>query len=266
MRIVVNADDFGLSPETVRATIQAFEQGHITSASLMPNMPATEEAFVFACAHPELSFGVHLTFVGGGGERPSSDPADVPHLVDGEGRFESTNRVRLRAALRRIPSAEIEREIVAQVSAVRAGGVSVSHVDSHRHLHKYGAVREVLERTLPALGISRVRNVQDIYIRRRLLSPTTIFGRSWRRRLMRSFVTTDHFYMGTSTGDASWDGVWPELDRLPAEATLEVGVHPGLDGWRNDERLAVAAFAEHARSRGHELVPWHAIGAQAESR
>ncbi len=266
MRIVVNADDFGLSPETVRATVEAFEEGNITSASLMPNMPATEEALAFARARPDRSFGVHLTFVGDGSERPCSDPADVPHLVDAEGRFEATNRIRLRAALRRIPAAEVEREVVAQVSAVREAGIAVSHVDSHRHLHKYGAIRAGLERALPGLGISRVRNVQDVYLRRRLLSPTNVFGRSWRRRLMQSFVTTDHFYMATSAGDASWDAIWPKLDELPAEATLEVGVHPGFDGWRNDERVAVAAFAEQARRRGHELVPWHAIEAQAESR
>ena len=207
MRIVVNADDFGLSPETVRATVEAFEEGNITSASLMPNMPATEEALAFARARPDRSFGVHLTFVGDGNERPCSDPADVPHLVDAEGRFEATNRIRLRAALRRIPAAEVEREVVAQVSAVREAGIAVSHVDSHRHLHKYGAIRAGLERALPGLGISRVRNVQDVYLRRRLLSPTNVFGRSWRRRLMQSFVTTDHFYMATSAGDASWDAI-----------------------------------------------------------
>jgi predicted glycoside hydrolase/deacetylase ChbG (UPF0249 family) len=266
MRIVVNADDFGLSPETVRATIECFERRELTSASIMANMPATDEALAFALAHPKLSFGVHLTFVGDGSERSSSDPADVPHLVDSDGRLLATNRVRLRAALRRIPTAEIARETAAQVSAIRAAGVPVSHVDSHRHLHKYTVFREGLERALPQLGVWRVRNVQDVYVRRRPFSPTTVFGPAWRRRLMESFTTTEHFYMGTSTADASWEGVWPQLERFPPDATVEVGVHPGYEGWRNQERLAVAAFAEDARRRGHELVPWHAIGVQAERR
>jgi predicted glycoside hydrolase/deacetylase ChbG (UPF0249 family) len=266
VRIVVNADDFGLSQDTVRATIECFEQGVLTSASIMATMEATDEAIGFARAHPEFSFGVHLTFVGDGSERACSDPADVRHLVDAEGRLAPTNRVRLRAALRRIPVSEIAQETAAQVSAVQDAGVRVSHVDSHRHLHKYALFREGLERALPQLGVSRVRNVQDVYVRRPLLSPTRLFGGSWRRRLMQSFTTTDHFYMPASTGDASWESVWSRLESLPPDATVEVGVHPGYDGWRNDERVAVAAFAGEARRRGHDLVPWHAIGDQAESR
>ena len=57
-------------------------------------------------------------------------------------------------------------------------GVPVSHVDSHRHLHKYGPFAGALRRVLPGLGIERVRNVQDVYLRRRLLSPTTGSARS----------------------------------------------------------------------------------------
>ena len=257
MRIVVNADDFGYSPDTVRATIECFERGHLTSASIMPGMPATAEAVTFAIAHPEHSFGVHLTLAGKGEERPVSDPARLPHLVDDGGRFAATNLVRLRAVLRRIPAAEIEREIEAQVTAIRDAGVDVSHVDSHRHLHKYEVFRTALERVLPRLGIERVRNVQDVYLRRPMLSPTVWFGRVWRRRLMRSFVTTDHFYMPTSAGDSTWEGVW---SRIPPAASLEVGVHPGFDqDWRSAERVGVAAFCESARAAGHELVAWHEI-------
>jgi predicted glycoside hydrolase/deacetylase ChbG (UPF0249 family) len=267
VRLVVNADDFGYSHDTVRATIDAFERGDLTSASIMPNMPATDEALSYAREHPQFSFGVHLTFVGDGRERPASAPAAVPHLVDGAGRLESTNHVRLRAALRLIPLAEIEREVVAQVSVVQRAGVPVSHADSHRHLHKYAAFRTALERALPRLGVHRVRNVQDVFVRRRLVSPTTILGRRWRNDLMRSFITTDHFYMATSTGELSWDDVWPKLSQLEPAATLEVGAHPGYEEqWRNDERQALGAFVEQARALGHSLIPWHAIGLQADKR
>ena len=48
VRIVVNADDFGASAETVAATIQCFEHGALTSATIMPTMPAADEALAFA--------------------------------------------------------------------------------------------------------------------------------------------------------------------------------------------------------------------------
>ena len=159
MRIVVNADDFGLSADTVRATIDAVNAGHVTSATLMPNAPASAEAIEFARnGFLGVSFGVHLTFVGDGDERPLSSPQGVPVLVDRAGKLRRTNVVRLAAVLGRLPVDQLEREIEAQVEWARSRGVEVSHVDSHRHLHKYGPFREALARVLPRLGISHVRN------------------------------------------------------------------------------------------------------------
>ena len=103
MLIVLNADDFGASEETVRATIECFEQGALTSATIMPGMPATEAAVAYARSRPDLSFGVHLSFVANGLERPLSDPAALGGLVDDDGRFLPTGEARRRALLRRIP-------------------------------------------------------------------------------------------------------------------------------------------------------------------
>jgi predicted glycoside hydrolase/deacetylase ChbG (UPF0249 family) len=257
MRIVLNADDFGYSPDTLQATAECFERGHLTSASIMLGMPATEDALAFALAHPEYSYGVHLNFVGDGEERPISAPSDVPSLVNKLGRLPSTNAVRVRAVLGRLPASELEREIAAQIAAVAEQGVTVSHVDSHRHLHKYGPFRAALQRVLPHLGIKRVRNVQDMYIRRQVVSPTYWLGSFWRARLMRSFTTTDHFYMATSAGDPDWRPILDRLASLATEATLEVGAHPGYEqDWRNSERLALQNFAEAALEAGHAFVSW----------
>ena len=201
MRIIVNADDFGSSVDTVTATVDCFKAGLLTSASIMVGMPRTEDALEFAREHPEYSYGVHLQFVGDGSERPVSEPHLVPGLVNDGGYLLPTNVMRLRALLRRVPVEQIEREVIAQVNAVKSTGVPVSHVDSHRHLHKYAPFRKALRQVLPRLGIKRVRNVQDVYLRRPTRSPTYWIGPIWRRALMRSFMTTDHFYMPTSAHD-----------------------------------------------------------------
>ena len=255
MRIVVNADDFGLSADTVRATIGAVEAGHVTSATLMPNAPASSEAIEFTRSASDVSFGVHLTFVGDGDERPLCSPQSVPALVDRAGKLRRTNVVRLAALLGRLPVEELEREIEAQVEWARSQGVAVSHVDSHRHLHKYAPFREALARALPRLGIRRVRNVQDIYLRRPLVSPTVWLGERWRGGLMHRFATTDHFYMPTTAGDASWTALlrMPELQG----STIEIGVHPGeLEEWRGREARGVAEFAREADAGGHSLASW----------
>jgi chitin disaccharide deacetylase len=259
VRIVVNADDFGASAETVAATIVAFEEGALTSATIMPTMPAAAEALAYARDRTDGSFGVHLTFVGNGEERCAADPAAVPGLVDEAGRFLPATPVRLRALVRRVPVAEIEHEIAAQLALVRDAGVEISHVDSHRHLHKLAPFRTALERVLPRFGIERVRTVQDVYLSRPLLRATYWVGSVWRRPLRRAFRTTDHFYMPASTGDLGWaDELLCRAGEL-AGATLEVGVHPGPDGWREDERRSAARLAAGARALGHELVSWRQI-------
>jgi chitin disaccharide deacetylase len=258
MRIVLNADDFGASEETVRATIELFESGALTSATIMPGMPATAAALEYARSRPELSFGVHLLLTGDGVERPVSP--GVPGLTGADGSFPSGREARVRALSRRLPADQLERELAAQIELVRSAGVDVSHVDSHRHLHKLPPVRRALERALRGTGIARVRNVQNVFLRPRPTSPTYWLGRLWAGPLRRAFTTTDRFYMPADLADAGWEEQL--LDALRGFAgSLEVGVHPGFEeDWRSAERRSAVRFAERARAEGHELVPWTAIG------
>jgi predicted glycoside hydrolase/deacetylase ChbG (UPF0249 family) len=257
MLVVVNADDFGSSADTVRATIECFEARAVTSATIMPGMPATDEALAYARSRPDLSFGVHLTLTGDGAERPL---AEVPALMRPDGALLPTRAMRLRALARRLPQDQLERELTAQIELVQEAGVPVSHVDSHRHLHKLPAVRRALERVLPRFGIRRVRNVQDVFLRRARTSPTYWLGPLWRRRLMRAFTTTEHFYMPTGLGDDRWDRRL--VDVMPSlSGSLEVGVHPGADGWRADERDGALRFAAGLRADGYRLIGWRDVGA-----
>jgi YdjC-like protein len=255
--VVLNADDFGLSEETVRATIECFEAGALTSATIMPGMPATAVALDYARSRPDLGFGVHLLLSGDGEERPTA--VDVPGLVGPDGAFLGKRDARVRALTRRFPAGELERELAAQIELVRDAGVTPTHVDSHRHLHKVPWVRRALERVLPRYGITRVRNVQNVFLGRPLTSPTYWLGPFWGRGLRRAFATTDSFYMPAGMDDAGWPE--PLLDRLhELDGSLEGGVHPGPDGSRRAERDGVLDFAERARARGYRLADWRAIG------
>lgn len=257
MKIVTNADDFGYDADTVTATIECFNSGALTSASIMPKMPATDQAIEFALSNPQHSFGVHLTFVCDTVEAPISPPEHVRGLVRDDGRFLPSQTVRKMALLGKISVDQIAIEAAAQIDFLISRGVKISHVDSHGHLHKFAPFRRALARILPPRSITRVRNIQDIYFRRPLMSPTYWLGSWWRRRLMRSFKTTEHFYMCAS----AWDEDWPStlLAKL-SDGTLEVGVHPGkAESWRLDEYRATQEFAKLARERGHELVGWASI-------
>jgi predicted glycoside hydrolase/deacetylase ChbG (UPF0249 family) len=261
MRLILNADDFGACEDTVRATIACFDEGALTSATIMAGKPATAAALEFARSHAEHDFGVHLRLVAdGGGDRPVCDSAAVPGLVDDDGHLLPTRTLRLRALSDRLPVGDVEREITSQIELVRDAGVEVSHVDSHRHVHKLPAVREALERVLPRFGIRRVRTVQDVYLRKPLTSPTFWVGRRWRGRLAAAFETTEHLYLPSSAHDVDWDE--PLLERCArlSGRSLEVAVHPGsLEGWRDEERGTILRFAPAARAAGHELISWGAL-------
>jgi predicted glycoside hydrolase/deacetylase ChbG (UPF0249 family) len=259
MLIVVNADDFGLSSDTVSATIASIRAGHVTSATLMPQAPASAEAIEFARVSPSASFGVHLTFGGDGSGGSVAPPSEVPALVSRAGQlYDNTNRVRLLAAVGRLPIPQLEREIEAQLEWASSHGVVVSHVDSHQHLHKYKPFREALARVLPRFGLTRVRNVQDIYLGRPRIGLTAIWGNRWRRAVMAHFTTTDHLYMPASTGDASWTALLRRTDLQ--DSTVEIGVHPGeVEAWRRREAQGIVEFAEEAMSRGHRLLTWREI-------
>ncbi|MBL8989981.1 MAG: ChbG/HpnK family deacetylase, partial [Phycisphaerae bacterium] len=238
-------------------------QGGLTSATIMPRMPCTARAVEFARSNPRFGFGVHLTYVCEGDatpERPVLAPDQVRSLVRSDGRFLPSNETRKLALRGRLDVDQIASETEAQIRLLLDAGVAVTHVDSHGHLHKFGPFREALRRVLPRFGITRVRGVQDVYLRRPLKSFTYWFGPVWRRRIRAAFSTADAFYMPSSAGDMDWPG--PLLKRLEALGvnTVEVGVHPGAaETWRQREFEGAVSLGELARRAGHELVTYRDV-------
>ena len=262
LQLIVNADDFGQSDDTVDATVECFEAGAVTSATVMPGMPATDRALEFARAHPELGFGVHLTLCADPLSRPLSDPALVPSLVRADGTLLSTREVRLKAMLGRLVPQELEREIEAQVRVVVEAGIPVTHVDSHRHLHKFQPVRRALETVLPRFGIRRVRAVQDVYLSRPWRSPTYWLGRRWGNSLDRVFETTEHFFMPSKEQDPWAQPVAALVEGMKA-GSLEIGVHPGRsEDWRDRDRASALELARSLQ-RSVALVNWRTLAAGA---
>lgn len=263
--IIINADDFGYDTDSVLATIECFRASALTSATIMPKMPATEMAIQFARENPQHAYGVHLTFVRDTVESPVADPRLIPALLGEDGGFFPSHQLRLMALFGNIPVDQICIEISAQIERLIDSGVPISHVDSHGHLHKFKPFVQALAETLPRYGLSRVRNVQNQYTVTPLKSPTYWMGPHWRRRIISNFVTTPHFFMGTHANDPHWI---EKILARPMNGVLEVGFHPGspLHGetWRNNERLACLAFAVEARKRHVSFISWNDISTRPE--
>ncbi len=131
-RLIVHADDFGLSPEVNHAIEENLSTGCITSTSILANLPHSSAAIGWAVAHPEFDFGVHLNLTEG---RPVLPADRVPSLTGPTGEFHRPSRFLFRLICGRIRVEEIAAEWHAQVEVVRRAGVAVSHLDSHQHVH-----------------------------------------------------------------------------------------------------------------------------------
>jgi predicted glycoside hydrolase/deacetylase ChbG (UPF0249 family) len=131
--LVINADDFGLSEGVNKAVYEAHTKGVLTSATIMANMPAAEQAVKVAAELPDLGVGVHLNVFEGG---PVSPDRSVECLIDGSGRFAySPAQLAILAAARRRVRIAIRTEFAAQIAWAVESNVSPTHLDSHKHFH-----------------------------------------------------------------------------------------------------------------------------------
>jgi hopanoid biosynthesis associated protein HpnK len=241
-RLIVNADDFGLTQGVNRAIVEAHSSGIVTSATLMANGGACEDAIQQAVSKPRLSVGCHVVLVDGlpvlgGGRTPtlSNRKAD-------DGRFyEGLSGFALRAAIGRIDPEEIEAEVSAQIRKLQAAGVAVSHVDTHKHTHIFPTVLRPLLRAARACGVPAVRNpfgpVHFSILTKRLslwkrygqVTVLSRLGRTFRKSVADAGMLTPDGTVGiVSTG--AMDGRLFEniVDRLP-EGTWELVCHPGYN-------------------------------------
>ena len=259
MRVILHADDFGFDQDTFEATVECFENGSLSSASIMPTCPFAEDAIEYARTHSQYSFGVHQTYVDG--LKPASAAITIPSLVDEKGLFLDSRIIRKKGLLLKIKKDEILCESNAQKSILQDNGVRVSHLDSHGHIHKLPsfllAMRHMI---IDGQERLRLRSVQNMFLQPpSWKSPTTILNNVFRWYIKHHFLTTDYFYMPANRFDTNWGRcILKQMDSLPQEATIEIGVHPGhKEPWRQHEYDDINEFASLLRgSRRHEIINW----------
>lgn len=158
-RLIINADDFGLTAGVNRAIAEAHQHGVVTSATLMANSAAFGDAVKLSKSNPKLSVGCHVVLLDGA---PLAAPEKIPALLE-----RGLNPPRLRdkllpfvsALLRgRVPPGQIATEVEAQVHKIKAAGIEPSHLDTHKHAHIFPAVLKPLLEVASRMGIRAVRN------------------------------------------------------------------------------------------------------------
>ena len=153
-RLIVNADDFGMSRGISDGVLLTHRYGYVTSASLMVNMPASNYAVAQAAHAPRLGIGIHLNICRG---KPVLPPAQVPSLVDRRGEFYPASGMIGRLWRWQASPREIEAEFRAQIRWMKDRGLHPTHADSHHHLHIYPAAARAFARALEAEEVRCVR-------------------------------------------------------------------------------------------------------------
>jgi hopanoid biosynthesis associated protein HpnK len=154
-RLIVSADDFGLSPGVNAGILSAHRNGILTDASLMVSGAAFPEAVELARATPTLSVGLHLVLVQG---RATAPPQALPALVDRDGMFRNQPVLNgLRYFFTPGVRAQLEREIRAQLDKYLSTGLPLSHVDGHLNIHMHPTVLGMLLKLAPQYGMRAVR-------------------------------------------------------------------------------------------------------------
>ena len=257
MRIILHADDFGFNEETTKATIECFERGALTSATIMVNCEASEMAIEYAKKHPEFSWGVHLTYVDG------LEPVckECKSLLNGNGTFLESNGTRKRALLLMLKQKDIVRETVAQIKVLTDAGIKVSHLDSHGHLHKFPSFLLAVKKAAKICDIERVRGVQNIFIKEESRGITGILNNIFRSYIRRNHKSTDYFYMAANSFDTNWaDCIIGQIAKFGDEKTIEVGVHPGsTEEWRINEFNDINEFSTKLKNTKHKIINWNDI-------
>lgn len=174
-RLIVNADDFGLSPSVNQAVIRAHREGILTTASLMVNEPGFDEAVRLAKENPKLGVGLHITLLHGHSALPHDR---IPGLVNQRGEFSNSPvGVGMKYFFDSDLYDQLHAEIHAQFEKFHATGLPLDHVNGHLHLHLHPVIFKILMDDSEKLGIRHVRFTRDCLARSRRMSSGYLFYR-----------------------------------------------------------------------------------------
>ena len=155
-RLIVNADDYALAEGVSRGILRAHAEGVVTSTSILAVGSAFRETVGRLRDFPNLGTGAHLAAVGV--DPPLLGAREIPSLVDRGGRLARSWKGFLpRAALGRIDPEDLYREFRAQIRALLDAGLTLTHLDTHQHLHLWPMVRNVVFRLAAEFGIPAIR-------------------------------------------------------------------------------------------------------------
>jgi len=145
-RLIINADDLGLTPGCNAGIVRALTRGIVSDTTIMINTDFAKDAVEMVKDHGIGRIGLHLNLTFG---VPVSPVGEVPSLVDGDGRFFR----KIARSVAELNGWEVELELRAQVAKFLATGLRLTHLDSHHHAHTYPEITATVITLAAELGV-----------------------------------------------------------------------------------------------------------------
>ncbi len=240
-RLIVNADDFGIASGVNRGVVEGHQNGVVTSTTLMACGARFDEAVALAAQTNKLSVGCHVVLVDGSPMLAGSQVSSLTAPNSGlESRFrESLVSFALLAATGRLDRHQIEAEITAQIQKLQAAGISVSHLDSHKHTHMFPVVLKSMLRAARNCGVRAIRNPFEPLVF--IFTNMRQWKRQFQLRILRGYratfrkelaeagmFTPDGCIGVAATGGLTLATFQALIENLP-EGTWEFVSHPGYN-------------------------------------
>jgi len=206
-RLIVNADDFGLSELTNKGIVDCFRQGIVTSTSIMANGKSFEHAAKLAKEF-ELDVGIHL----------SLNPEDVT-----------------KAILHRLNLKKVEKTFRNQIKKVKKAGIKPTHLDGHKHIHIFPGITEITIKLAKENRINRVRLPLNTNVNLSLffsiqglkLMLLSHYARKAKKKFQKSNIKwPEKFYGMLETNRLSIENLKKILTNIQGN-TAEIMCHPG---------------------------------------
>lgn len=226
----------------------------LTAASLMVGAPAADDAVARARRNPGLRVGLHVVLVCGTSVLP---PWNIPALVQPDGSL-PTNLAAAGCRFFFNPAArrQLEKEIRAQFAAFRRTGLTLDHVNAHKHMHLHPTVLGLLLKVGRDFGSPPVRLPREPLVAAGRAMRAAFWSRLVSRaflapwvalmnlRLRRAGVAANDWIFGiTDTGHMDARRLRRIVDCLP-EGVTEVYSHPALPEAGGDSPTAQSGALE----------------------
>lgn len=230
--LIINADDFGLNTAVNQGIISAFQQGVVTSTSLLTNGQAWDDALSKIKANPDLDLGVHLNVLRG---QPLTK---LKYLVSDDNLLNPNllNLIFKSYLYRRQIAREIYQEFEAQIKKALAAGLNITHLDTEKHIHTLPFISKILINLAKQYNIKYIRcPFEKMFLTKLKLSQlfkivvSELFFSRTEKMLKQSSLNCPDFFYGVSlSGSYSVKNLKKFIDRLKPGVS-ELSCHPGLE-------------------------------------